>query len=1028
MEGNVVKKAVTLSAASAASAPPNKKRAFRSVLDYETEEELRHALNYCNVSSVLGASAVAGAVASTVAAAPVAAAAAEARCGVKNVNSNNNSNNNNKATDWLLSVPDGEAEAQDVETEVQRLLNLRSYRALDDDDDDDQNFEHGRKNNDSDALLSTVFSETQRAHEREKFDALCREACLAYQVPVSTVSLVDLGRQYAFSSHGLPPNMPRSVSRQVAFCAHAILKKHKTGITVVKDTLQDARFQNNILVTQAPHLRFYAGAPLQSPEGYNLGTFCVEGPEPKPEGLSRDQQANLRDYAKRVVDLLVLRRRTLLERLVSATKHASSMCTDGSESSLLLRHAGVTTNLGGLLHYYQYSSNNNAQVHNSSSDENDDNNISFAASGGGSCVTAMHLFQESVQTLMLLQENDSSAAAADAKNDTTTFTAAVATPSSSVSPASDNKPSKGRLQEMLQLWTLLSAANNAKPSRKTFFQTFRRLFPPMSMTHTTTTGTTTTANTASSSTSITTSSSTIPESTATAASTIQLCPHHASIVGGIPGLFSRSSKLKGSMPAMAMTKPATQNAKNRQSSPSSTSSVLVFSEPFRISIGSERDQGIEPYFLVPLEQCAKATLFNMGLIHYHWGNVETAMQFYDLASSLSQQLSPLAFDPVILGSFNNKAQILLQHYGRQSDAMEILQDALTRGNAALVTLYEREGITDDAATDTADADPARVGGWCARRLRRKLARTVMNLGHVHFVRCEYDAAMATCNDALRLLHANMEDMEVCAVWHNMGLIHYYNSNNQQGNSAANNKHDSYNSKTLALEYLNRFLDRAPAFIGSEHLQIAEALHIVGLIYFEGMGNLYQKSIQPLNEALRIRQSRLGANHALVAESLCVIGRLLQAREEYDFAIGALTNGIAILRGQGATENASNCNHTNNTSAEKLTSVTLSFDGARALLELGRAFHAQGCLMDALSVYIEATEWSKHTFGHHVYVARLLNLVGNLHLETGHVDMAMECFSQAAYIFLQQEIPMVWNLVQDPLLHVQLVHHPVAPTA
>jgi tetratricopeptide (TPR) repeat protein len=469
------------------------------------------------------------------------------------------------------------------------------------------------------------------------------------------------------------------------------------------------------------------------------------------------------------------------------------------------------------------------------------------------------------------------------------------------------------------------------------------------------------------------------------------------------------------------TESPTRNTSNYQSS--SSSSVLVFPEPFRISIGSERDQGMEPKFLVPLEQCSKATLFNMGLIHYHWGNPDTAMQLFELASSLSQQLSPLAFDPVILGSFNNQAQILLQHYGRQSDAMEMLQDALTRGNAALVTLYEREGI-GDAASATVHA-----GGWCARRLRRKLARTVMNMGHVHFVKCEYEAALATCHDALRFLHANLEDMEICAVWHNMGLIHYYNSNknsNQQGNNNAFNNHESYDNKVLALDYLNRFLDRAPAFIGNEHLQIAEALHVVGLIYFEGMGNLNKKSIQPLNEALRIRQSRLGPNHALVAESLCVMGRLLQAREEYDCAIGALTKGIAIFRGQVAHDCNSRSNHNNN--KEKVPLGILSFDGARALLELGRTFHAQGRLKDALKVYLEATEWSKHIFGQHVYVARLLILVGNLHLEASHVDLAMQCFSQATYIFIEQKMPVVWNLVQDPLSHVHLLHHPVAPMA
>lgn len=78
---------------------------------------------------------------------------------------------------------------------------------------------------------------------------------------------------------------------------------------------------------------------------------------------------------------------------------------------------------------------------------------------------------------------------------------------------------------------------------------------------------------------------------------------------------------------------------------------------------------------------------------------------------------------------------------------------------------------------------------------------------------------------------------------------------------------------------------------------------------------------------------------------------------------------------------------------------------------------------------EATEWAKRFFGHkHVYVARLLILVGNLHLETGHVESAMQCFTQATHIYIEQKTPIPWSLVQDPLFHVELARHPVASMA
>jgi tetratricopeptide (TPR) repeat protein len=430
---------------------------------------------------------------------------------------------------------------------------------------------------------------------------------------------------------------------------------------------------------------------------------------------------------------------------------------------------------------------------------------------------------------------------------------------------------------------------------------------------------------------------------------------------GIPGLYGHDSNFKG--------------MERRELG------ELVFSEPFRITVNEAIDT-VE-HFIIPLDQCSKATLFNMGLIHYHWGNSDTAMQFFDLASSLSQQLSPLSFDPVILGAFNNMAQIHLQ-YRRTNDAMELLKDACTRGNAALTAL---------CTTEEKDANfSAHIDDYIARRsrrLRRKLARTVLNLGRVHFINSEYDAAMATCQDAIRLLQRNSEDPEMAAVYHNIAVIYYHKGN-----------------MTESLENLDTFLQRAKPIIGPDHLQIAEAMHDKGVTLFE-MGKL-DESMVPLQEALRIRRLRLGQNHVSVAESLCLIGKVLVSQEKYESGLNAYQEGLGVYRQIAGSE-------------------PLSFDVAQILLDIGRVLQAQGHMEQAIKSYEEATEMTQKFFGaNHPFVARLYNILGNLHNEVGQADKSEKSFEEARRIMAQNKIPYNSSTVQDPLVRVSLPQNPMPP--
>ncbi len=132
-----------------------------------------------------------------------------------------------------------------------------------------------------DALKSLEILDTLA---EEKFDRITRLCCRIFDVPIALVSLVDSNRQWFKSCQGLDV---RETSRDISFCGHAILG---SDVFVISDTSKDARFADNPLVTHDPHIRFYAGYPLQSLNGSNLGTLCIIGREAK-EFTQKDIEA-----------------------------------------------------------------------------------------------------------------------------------------------------------------------------------------------------------------------------------------------------------------------------------------------------------------------------------------------------------------------------------------------------------------------------------------------------------------------------------------------------------------------------------------------------------------------------------------------------------------------------------------------------------------------------------------------------------------------------------------------------------------
>ncbi len=134
------------------------------------------------------------------------------------------------------------------------------------------------------------------------FDDLALLASEICDTPIALITLVDEKRQW-FKAH-IGTSL-RETDRGISFCAHAI---EAPGIFVVPDAMNDERFRENPLVRQDPNIRFYAGAPLVTPEGQALGTLCVIDRVPR---TLTDRQRHALDVLRRQVEAQLELRRNL---------------------------------------------------------------------------------------------------------------------------------------------------------------------------------------------------------------------------------------------------------------------------------------------------------------------------------------------------------------------------------------------------------------------------------------------------------------------------------------------------------------------------------------------------------------------------------------------------------------------------------------------------------------------------------------------------------------------------------------------
>lgn len=134
----------------------------------------------------------------------------------------------------------------------------------------------------------------------EEFNEIVQLASAICNTPISMISLVETSRQWFKAKVGIEDN---ETSREVSFCSHAIAANK--DLYQVEDATKTDLFASNPLVTGSPNIRFYAGVPLVSSNGFSLGTLCVI--DTKPRTLTLEQEFALKVLGTQVMKLLELR-------------------------------------------------------------------------------------------------------------------------------------------------------------------------------------------------------------------------------------------------------------------------------------------------------------------------------------------------------------------------------------------------------------------------------------------------------------------------------------------------------------------------------------------------------------------------------------------------------------------------------------------------------------------------------------------------------------------------------------------------
>ncbi|WP_374889110.1 sensor domain-containing phosphodiesterase [Ensifer soli] len=174
-----------------------------------------------------------------------------------------------------------------------------------------------------------------------RFDRIARLARSLFQAPIVFISLVGRERQWLKSRVGLELE---ETARSISFCDHTI---RSDEVMVVADASQDPRFSENPFVTQAPFVRFYAGAPLIAPGGQRLGALCILDTQPRAS-FDRGDRDRLQEMAALVMDEIERRRAEMVRRTVMgfADANAVSLLAINAEGRITFVNRAATQLFG----------------------------------------------------------------------------------------------------------------------------------------------------------------------------------------------------------------------------------------------------------------------------------------------------------------------------------------------------------------------------------------------------------------------------------------------------------------------------------------------------------------------------------------------------------------------------------------------------------------------------------------------------------------------------------------------------------